>query len=939
MLVSNPLYSNGIYNHFKKNTDSLEQDIYEEVSLEEIAENQEESFTRQTEINQLIDYLSIEGHNAVVISAASQLRKTHLVNSLIKYSHSAAAPSYFKDRRFVKLKIPEKASRALRNLQNEKDKPILIIEEAQTVFENTSQCELLKARIPCHKVPIIVLSTQSYGKNTFLADQEWYSKFHHLSLKNLTINETLQILQSTKTKYEKKLQETYFPNNPIQISIHDEAIDSIIKLCDEYYVNEPLQDKALKVLEIVCSKAIHSKSAQPDALSIEITMEDVKIYFQEYANISPIKLTADLKKIEERFEVSPFPPDEPLIKYSKDLRALVIKGEIKPVFGRDDELKQIQKILWSAKANNVLLVGPSGCGKTRIVEGLTYLIQMEKVSEYLKDKAVLYVHLSTLLSGNYDQSPEEKLKLFFESAARYEGTFILVMDEIHRLFGANQLSQESAKSYANELKLQLEKGKLRLIGITTSEEYRKYIKCDPALKRRFTTITVEPLTPDQSIQAIQQDKANLELEYLKTHHRQITITPEAIQAAVHLGLEFNKEEHLPSSATTLLDQGCANTLFEESGNEPLIITQEHIIATVAEQTRTSKESITETYNKCLTRIMDNSIPHTSSLMKFTTDLSAKVLQGEFNQVFGREKELNEAIEILGAIESNNVLWVGPAGCGKTRLGEGLAWFIQQDKVPKYLKDRKVLLFNPRDLIAGTNYRGDLERNIKEFLDSVKKYEDKFILVVDEAHRLMSAGIHSHQATGLADEFKELLGRGKLPMILLTTHQEAKLIKVDRAFYRRFTKSKITPFTPPQAIAAINQEKTFIQTKYQKTHQRSLEITTDAVEAAVYLAPDYSKNEGLPSGAIKLIHITCAKTLNNSNEQQVIVNESDILDTVAQKQNTTEKKLLKKLKKLQAEPSESFSVLKRIRSIWKHFSKMCKRFYDYLRTIIERIHVR
>ena len=235
--------------------------------------------------------------------------------------------------------------------------------------------------------------------------------------------------------------------------------------------------------------------------------------------------------------------------YSRDLTVLAKEGKLDPVIGREDEIYRLMQILSRRTKNNPCLIGEPGVGKTAVIEGLAERIAAEVVPEGMKGKRVLTLDLPALIAGSkYRGEFEERMKSLI-SEVKADGNSILFLDEIHTMIGAG--GAEGAIDASSILKPSLARGEIQLIGATTIAEYRKYIEKDAALERRFQPITVEEPSKEQCMEILQ----GLQSRY-ESHHR-VTISKEALKAAVELSKQYITDRNLPDKAIDVLDEACS----------------------------------------------------------------------------------------------------------------------------------------------------------------------------------------------------------------------------------------------------------------------------------------------------------------------------------------------------------------------------------------------
>ena len=240
---------------------------------------------------------------------------------------------------------------------------------------------------------------------------------------------------------------------------------------------------------------------------------------------------------------------ETLDKFSRDMTALAKKNKFDPIVGRDKEIERIVQILSRRTKNNPCLVGDPGVGKTAIVEGLAQKIAVGNVPDTLKNKRIVGLDLSAMVAGSkYRGEFEERMKKAMDEV-KADGNIILFVDEIHTIIGAG--AAEGAIDASNILKPALSRGEIQLIGATTLEEYRKHIEKDAAFERRFQPVKVEE--PDEQA-AVAMLKA-LRDKY-EMHHK-VTISDDAIEAAVKLSARYVSDRFLPDKAIDLIDEAAS----------------------------------------------------------------------------------------------------------------------------------------------------------------------------------------------------------------------------------------------------------------------------------------------------------------------------------------------------------------------------------------------
>ena len=249
-----------------------------------------------------------------------------------------------------------------------------------------------------------------------------------------------------------------------------------------------------------------------------------------------------------------------LDEFTRDLTEMAREGKLDPVIGREKEIQRTIQILSRRTKNNPVLIGEPGVGKTAIAEGLAQKIVMADVPEELLDKRVLSLDLSGMVAGTkYRGEFEERIKGVIDEIVK-DGSVILFIDELHTIVGAG--SAEGAVDAANIIKPALGRGELRVIGATTLAEYRKYVEKDAALERRFQPITVGEPTPEESVQILKGLRPRYE-----AHHK-LTITDEAITAAVELSRRYINDRFLPDKAIDLMDEAASRVRMDVQAPSP-----------------------------------------------------------------------------------------------------------------------------------------------------------------------------------------------------------------------------------------------------------------------------------------------------------------------------------------------------------------------------------
>lgn len=244
-----------------------------------------------------------------------------------------------------------------------------------------------------------------------------------------------------------------------------------------------------------------------------------------------------------------------LEKYGVDLVKEATSGKQDPIIGRDDEIRDVIRILSRKSKNNPVLIGEPGVGKTAIVEGLAQRIAKKDVPENLRDKTIFSLDMGSLIAGaKYRGEFEERLKAVLKEVQKSEGRIILFIDEIHNIVGAGKT--EGSMDAGNLLKPMLARGELHLIGATTLDEYREYVEKDKALERRFQRVIVHEPSVEDTISILRGLKERYEI------HHGVRIHDNALVAAATLSNRYITDRYLPDKAIDLVDEACAEIQVE-----------------------------------------------------------------------------------------------------------------------------------------------------------------------------------------------------------------------------------------------------------------------------------------------------------------------------------------------------------------------------------------
>ncbi len=397
-----------------------------------------------------------------------------------------------------------------------------------------------------------------------------------------------------------------------------------------------------------------------------------------------------------------------LDQYSRDLTKLAAEGKLDPVIGRETEIRRVIQISSRRTKNNPCLVGEPGVGKTAIVEGLAIKINEGNVPDTIKDKRVLTLDLSGMIAGSkYRGEFEERIKKVI-GEVRAAGNVILFIDELHTIIGAG--GAEGAIDASNILKPSLARGEVQIIGATTINEYRKYVEKDAALERRFQPVNVEEPSEEEAIEILKG------LRQAYENHHGVTITDDALTAAVKLSKRYINDRFLPDKAIDLIDEASSKTrLGTYVKTDEMVVLEKEIeeleqqkVQAISEEAyerageikalRIAKAEELERLNEKWQNDKENrnlvvGEDEIASVVSDWTKIPVRKLAlGESEQLMSLESTLHERVvgqeeavtAVAKAIRRGRVglkdpkrptgsfLFLGPTGVGKTELSKALA---------------------------------------------------------------------------------------------------------------------------------------------------------------------------------------------------------------------------------------------------------------------------
>ncbi|MBP7832879.1 MAG: ATP-dependent Clp protease ATP-binding subunit, partial [Candidatus Levybacteria bacterium] len=448
--------------------------------------------------------------------------------------------------------------------------------------------------------------------------------------------EIFQILEGFQVDVAKLTQEIQSKEKQGNFTGQPTMSPSVIQIFDEAYKS---------------AKKRGASFVSPEDILLGFFVDPTMSEFLKTFGVERVKLDEKLSKTTAFAQTS---KKSILEKYGIDLTQEAKDGKLDSVVGRDKETERLIHILLRRTKNNPIIIGEAGVGKTAIIEALAQKIVEGSVPHDLLDKRIIQLELSSLVAGASHRGEfEERLQDVIHETQAANGKIILFIDEIHTLIGAGDTG--GALDASNIIKPYLARGQLQLIGTTTTAEYRKHFEKDKAFERRFQSVLVDE--PEEEV--AQQMLDALRPKYEKYHS--VVITPEAIEAAVHLSKKYIGERYLPDKGVDLLDEASAEVKLQHTEGKRA-------------DNNVGKADIEKVVSAW------TGIPIT----RLTEDESQKLIQLEdiiHKRLVDQEEAVGAVAEAvrrgrIGLAAANrpiaSFIFLGPTGVGKTELAKALA---------------------------------------------------------------------------------------------------------------------------------------------------------------------------------------------------------------------------------------------------------------------------
>ncbi|MDR1913456.1 MAG: ATP-dependent Clp protease ATP-binding subunit [Clostridiales bacterium] len=600
-----------------------------------------------------------------------------------------------------------------------------------------------------------------------------------LSIQHVSSDDILEKIENEIIAPVKSGTMSFEGYTPRTKRILEKSSDEATRMGDGYIGTEHLLLAILHDGETVAVKILNSLN-----VNIQRVYEDIMNMLGQNEKQSP-SLAPMGPKAHRRSNRSTNTPT--LDKYSRDLTQLASDNKFDPIVGREEEIQRIIQILSRRTKNNPCLVGDPGVGKTAIVEGLAQKIIDGNVPEMLRDRRVVALDLSAMVAGSkYRGEFEERIKKAIQEV-KSAMNVILFIDELHTIIGAG--GAEGALDASNILKPSLARGELQMIGATTLDEYRKYIEKDAALERRFQPVNVDEPSEEEAVEMLRGLRDKYEA------HHGVSISDDAIEAAVKLSVRYIPDRFLPDKAIDLIDEASSKIKLQTYTAPPAVKVLEDQLSELDKEKESAVK--TEEFEKArLIKDKQNDIKKQLEAAKKDWKLNSsnhkhnvgedeiadvvsmwsgipvrKLHKEEGQRLMNLEDNLhkriigqNEAVKTVAkAIRRGRVglknpkrpigsfLFLGPTGVGKTELSRALAEILFGDEnasiridMSEYMEKHSVskLIGSPPGYI-GYDEGGQLSKKVRSrpysviLFDEIEKaHPDVFnilLQVLDDGH--------------------------------------------------------------------------------------------------------------------------------------------------------------------------------------------------------------
>ena len=565
------------------------------------------------------------------------------------------------------------------------------------------------------------LSSIQKAQNIAIEKQNAQIEQEHLLLALINEDDSLIKELFTKMNVEEKLESTL-----------TQEINKMPKITGgarpngNIYVSQEVDQTLVEAEKIASNMKDEYVSVEHIMLAIfEKANSNIKSIFNKL-NINKNEFLKVLSSVRGNTRVTTDNPEstyDALKKFGSDLVELARKQKIDPVIGRDDEIRNVIRILSRKTKNNPVLIGEPGVGKTAIAEGLAIRIVRGDVPEGLKDCTIFSLDMGSLVAGaKYRGEFEERLKAVLQEVRKSEGKIILFIDELHLVVGAGKT--DGAMDAGNILKPMLARGELHCIGATTLDEYRKYIEKDPALERRFQPVMVDQPTVEDTISILRGLKERYEV------YHGVKIADNALIAAAVLSNRYISDRFLPDKAIDLIDEACAKI-------------------------KTEMKSMPTELDEISRKIMQYEIEETA-LKKETDEISKKRLQDITEEI----AELKEKFNQMKAKWQNE----------KESIGKVQTLRAKIEKVNAQIEEaeRKYELNKAAELKYGELPK--LQKELEEAESKSEKKEENNTLLRDKVTE---------------DEISKIISRWTgIPVSKLMEGEREKIINLDKILHKR-----------------------------------------------------------------------------------------------------------------------------------------------------------